>query len=131
MAHENGGHLYRKLGEKIDSLQTRAPWNETFFELLKTLYAEEEAEVVIKMPFGLASLETIEKATGFENAHLRKILDNLCTHGLVIDLFLQGEYRYMPAPMVVGIFELVMMRTGDGNEFETVWGALSPVHARG
>lgn len=113
MAHRNGEQVYRNLGAKIDALQTRTPWNEAFHELLKTLFTPEEAELVIKMPYGLATLDTIGKVTQYDRTKLQKLLDTLCSHGLVIDLWLQGEYRYMPAPMVVGIFELVMMRTGD------------------
>lgn len=114
MAHGNGEHMYRRLGHKIDSLQTRAPWNEAFCKLLKTLFTPEEAEVVIKMPYGLSTLDRIAQVTGYERTWLQKTLESLCSQGLVVDLWVQGEYRYMPAPLVIGIFELVMMRTGNG-----------------
>jgi len=113
MAHMTKEQVYRNLGEKIDGLQTRAPWNDAFCTLLKTLYTPEEADVVIKMPYGLASLDRIEKITQCERTQLRKILERLCLQGLVMDLWIQGEYRYMPSPLVVGIFEFVMMKTGD------------------
>ena len=48
--------IYTKLGQKIDSLQTRAPWSKAFYEILKELYSTEEADVVVKMPFGLSTL---------------------------------------------------------------------------
>ena len=114
MAHMNGEKVYRDLGEKIDSLQVRTPWNAAFREMLKTLYTSEEADVVAKMPYGLADLDAIEKITKYERTKLQKILESLCSQGLVLDLWIKDKYRYMPSPMVVGIFELVMMRTGDG-----------------
>ena len=113
MAHITGEGIYRDLGEKIDGLQMRIPWNDAFFDILKTLFTPEEAEVVVKMPYSLSTLDRVEKVTGYERAELQKMLQSLCSQGLVMDLWLQGEYRYMPSPMVVGIFELVMMRTGD------------------
>jgi len=113
VAHLNGDHAYRNLGEKIDSLQTRTPWNEAFCAMLKTVFDLEEADVIVKMPCGLATLDTIEMLTKYERTKLQKILESLCSQGLVIDLWIQGEYRYMPSPLIVGIFELVMMRTGD------------------
>jgi ferredoxin len=114
MAHMNGNKAYRDLGEKIDSLQTRTPWNDAFLAMLKTLYTPEEADVVAKMPYGLADLDEIVKITKYEKTKLQKILESLCSQGLVLDMWIKDQYRYMPSPLVVGIFEFVMMRTGDG-----------------
>jgi Pyruvate/2-oxoacid:ferredoxin oxidoreductase delta subunit len=108
-----GKDIYRKLGKKIDNLTMRAPWNETFHSILKELYSTDEADVIVKMPYGLSNLDRIEKVTEYERSRLRKILDGLCAKGLVMDLWMNGEYHYMPSPMVVGIFEFTMMRTGE------------------
>jgi len=110
-----GKDIYRKLGRKIDNLTMRAPWNETFHAILKELYSTDEADLIVKMPYGLANLNRIEKVTKYERSKLQKILDGLCAKGLVIDLWMNGEYHYMPSPMVVGIFEFTMMRTGESS----------------
>ena len=112
MGHLVGKDIYRKLGKKIDGLETRAPWNDKLHAILKTLYSEREADVVVKMPYGLSSFEQLEKATGYEKSELRRIIDGLTSKGLVMDLWLNGEYHYAPSPMVVGIFEFTMMRMG-------------------
>ncbi len=111
MGHMVGKDIYRKLGRKIDNLTMRAPWNETFHAILKELYSEEEAHVVVTMPYGLSKFNQIEKTTGYEHSKLQKILDTLSSKGLVIDLFMHGEYFYVPSPMIIGIFEFTMMRT--------------------
>lgn len=111
MAHLTGKDIYRKLGKKIDNLTMRAPWNETFHAILKELYSEEEADVVVKVPFGLSNLDQIEKTTKYERAKLQKILDSLSSKGLVMDLWMHGEYHYSPSPIIIGIFEFTMMRT--------------------
>ena len=111
MAHMAGKDVYRKLGKKIDNLTMRTPWNKTFHAILRELYSQEEADVVFKMPYGLANLDQIEKTTKYERSRLQRILDDLCSKGLVMDLWVHGEFRYMVAPLVIGIFEFTMMRT--------------------
>jgi Pyruvate/2-oxoacid:ferredoxin oxidoreductase delta subunit/predicted transcriptional regulator len=111
MGHLAGKELYRKLGKKIDNLTMRAPWNGTFYAILKELYSEEEAYVVVNMPYGLSKLDQIQKASKYERSKLQKILDDLASKGLVMDMWMQGEYYYTPSPMIIGIFEFTMMRT--------------------
>lgn len=113
MGHLVGKDLYRKLGKKIDNLTVRAPWNETFYAILKELYTEDEADVVVRMPYGMANLDRIEKTTKYERSKLQKILDDLCAKGLVMDIWINEEYYYTVSPLVIGIFEFTMMRTGE------------------
>jgi len=112
MGHLAGKDIYRELGRKIDGLTVRAPWNETLREILHELYSEEEADLVVRMPYGLSTIERLQQVTGYEPARLERLLDGLCTKSLVVDISLRGGYRYMPSPLVIGIFEFTMMRTG-------------------
>lgn len=114
MGHADGKEIFRKLGSKIDHLTMRAPWNEAFYELLKHLYSEKEADVVVKMPYGMSDFSRIAQVTKYESSELQKILEGLCSKGLVIDLWANDAYHYMPSPIVIGIFEFSMMRTGGG-----------------
>ncbi|GLI39171.1 4Fe-4S binding protein [Geobacter hydrogenophilus] len=112
MGHLVGKDIFRELGRKIDGMEMRAPWNERLHAILKELYTSEEADVVIKMPYGLSTFEQLEQATGYEKGKLLRLLEGLTEKGLVVDLWLQGSYHYTPAPLVVGIFEFTMMRMG-------------------
>ena len=112
MGHLVGKDIFRKLGRKIDGLGCRTPWNGKLHALLRELYSVEEADVVVKMPYGLSTLERLTKVTGYESKALSRFLDGLTAKGLVLDLWLQGTYHYAPSPMVVGIFEFTMMRMG-------------------
>ena len=107
--------VYRRLGGKIDNLTVKAPWNEKFHSILKELYTPEEADVVVKMPYTLSSVERIARVAKVEKAHLNSILERLCKKGLVMDMWNDqaGQYYYMPSPLVVGIFEFTMMRRGE------------------
>jgi NAD-dependent dihydropyrimidine dehydrogenase PreA subunit len=111
MGHMAGKDLYRKLGKKIDGLTARAPWNETFYNILKELYTPREAELIVKMPYGLANVDGIAKITGFEKDEAQKLLESLADKGLVIDIYTGEKYLYTISPMVIGIFEFTMMRT--------------------
>lgn len=106
--------LYQKLGEKIDNLYVRAPWNETWYSLLKELYTPEEADVVVKMPYTLSTIEQISRVTQIEKTRLQGILERLCAKGLIMDLWNEkrGHYFYMSYPIAIGIFEFTMMRSG-------------------
>ncbi|HSB31517.1 MAG TPA: hypothetical protein VLD55_07940, partial [Candidatus Sulfobium mesophilum] len=111
MGHSAGKDIYRRLGKKIDNLSFRAPWNETFRTLLKELFTPEEADLAVRMPFTLTPFESLKSITGYNETPLRNILDSLCMKGLVMDFWMSDSYHYMPSPLVIGIFELTMMRT--------------------
>ena len=111
MGHLVGKDVYRQLGEKIDGLTMRAPWNEALRAILKELYSEEDAELVVRMPYGLSPLRRLERVTGIPRAELQVRLDDLSARGLVMDLAVAGDTYYAVSPMVIGIFEFTMMRT--------------------
>jgi ferredoxin len=111
MGHRVGKDIYQELGNKIDTMMLRAPQKEIFYDILKELYSTEEADVVIRMPYGFSKLDRIAKTTGYEKNKLGNILDGLCAKGLVIDICVKGQYYYSPSPIVIGIFEFTMMRT--------------------
>jgi ferredoxin len=111
MAHGGGKEIYRELGRKIDALPARAPWNQALYEILKELYTPREAAVLVRMPCNLSSFEEVLRCTKGDPAQLRATLDGLCEKGLVFDIWVEDGYRYVPAPLVIGIFEMTMMRT--------------------
>jgi ferredoxin len=111
MGHLGENEVYQGLGRKIDSLQTKAPWNDAFYDILKELYTVEEADFITKMPFSLSDLDSIQKTTGISRIKTERLLDSLSSKGLVMDLFVKGQFHYMPSPVMVGIFEFTMMRT--------------------
>ena len=120
MGHAVGKDIYRELGEKIDNLSFRAPWNETFHALLRELYAPQEADLVIRMPFTLTSFDRLKSITGYDEVLLRNLLDRLCSKGLVMDLWLSDSFHYMPSPFVIGVFELTMMRAAPDRDWKKI-----------
>jgi Pyruvate/2-oxoacid:ferredoxin oxidoreductase delta subunit len=120
MGHITGKEIYRKLG---DNLPLRTPWSNALYEILKELYTPEEAQLVCIMPYGMSNLDRIARLSKLDKNVARNLLDVLCDKGLVIDAWIRDEYYYMPSPMVIGIFEFTMMRTG-GNLNSKKWARL-------
>jgi ferredoxin len=111
MGHMAGKDLYRRLGKKIDGLTARVPWNETLYAILKELYMPAEAELIVKMPYGLATLDKIQSIAKCDGAETARLLESLCEKGLVLDIWAGNEYYYTISPLIIGIFEFTMMRT--------------------
>jgi Pyruvate/2-oxoacid:ferredoxin oxidoreductase delta subunit len=111
MGHLAGKDLYRKLGKKIDGLSARAPWNETLYAILKELYTPEEAELIVRMPYGLSTIGQIAEMTHRSRKELEPLLERLSDKGLLLDIWIKDEYHYTISPLIIGIFEFTMMRT--------------------
>jgi ferredoxin len=120
MGHLSGKDIYRKLGRKIDGLTMRAPWNDALRSILEELYTADEADVVVRMPYVLSPFDRVQELTGVPAARLKYVLERLCEKGLVVDLHVNGGFHFMPSPLVVGIFEFTMMRTGVNAPLKTV-----------
>jgi hypothetical protein len=120
MVRTDESAIYRSLGKKIDNLTVRAPWNETFHSILKKLYTPEEAEVVVRMPYSLSTIDRIARITGVEKTRLHGILDKLSNKGLLLDLYNEndGLLYFMPSPLLIGLFEFTMMRKGNSKDKE-------------
>ncbi|MBU0970867.1 MAG: 4Fe-4S binding protein [Proteobacteria bacterium] len=112
MGHLGGKEVYKKLWKKLDNLPYRVNYTRTFHEILERLYTREEADVAVKMPYVLSPLDAVARATGYDPEPLKGILESMCGKGLVIDLWVQNQYHYLLSPLIVGIFEFTMMRTG-------------------
>jgi len=75
------------------------------------LYTSEEAELIVKMPYGLSSINQIMRCTHTDESRLKTVLEGLCEKGLVMDVWINEQYYYTVSPLIVGIFEFTMMRT--------------------
>ncbi|MCP5054870.1 MAG: 4Fe-4S dicluster domain-containing protein [bacterium] len=120
MGHIAGKDIYPDLGQKIDTLNVRTPWNDTFHAILKELYSEEEAKLVVQMPHGLTTIDELAIITKTGPTRLRNLLESACQKGLVLDLFVNNAYYYVPSPLVIGVFEFTMMRTGNNPDIKKI-----------
>lgn len=126
MGHITGKDVYRRLAGTLDSTPARTPDSPAFRRLLEELYSPEEAELVSRMPFRPSKLERVVRVVGMEQGRVERLLIGLCEKGLVMDLWDGADVTYMISPLVVGIFEFTMMRTGGKvtAEKQRVWARL-------
>jgi NAD-dependent dihydropyrimidine dehydrogenase PreA subunit len=123
MGHLGGKDIFNRVGNKIDSLHVRCTMNDDLKEITRALFTEDEAEVFVRLPYVFSTLERICKITGLPEKGLELILGRLSDKGLVVDIWVNERYHYMPSPMIIGIFEFTMMRTGKDSSPEK-WGPL-------
>lgn len=123
MGHQVGKDIYHRLGLTLDGFDVRAPWNQALAAILRELYSEDEAELVVRMPLAPASFKSVLRITKYPEPKLRRLLEGLCAKGLVMDLFIKGELRYMISPLMIGLYEFTMMRTGPDLDYKT-WAKL-------
>jgi hypothetical protein len=121
MGHLASKDIYHDLSKKIGGvgISLKAVKNEKFYKILKELYTEEEAAFVVKMPYGLSTLVDLVEKMSMDEVTIKKMLNDLCPKGLVMDL--AGQYS--PSPFVVGFFEFSLMRKGDSLPFDK-WASL-------
>ncbi len=112
MGHLVGKDIFRQLGKKSTAWRCATPWNAQLHAILKELYTAAEADLIVRMPSGPGLDQEVEKATGFRREELQRLLDGLTGKGLVMDLWVEEEFKYVPSPMVIGIFEFTMMQSG-------------------
>jgi len=123
MGHVVGKTVYQRLGKKIDGLTVRTPWNEHLHAILKELYTTEEADLIARMPYRPSGMDRICQMTGYKESQVKPLLESLCEKGLVMDLLMHNTCYYMASPLVIGIFEFTLMRTG-GNLNTKAWAKL-------
>ena len=110
MGHLTAKAPFRKLREKLDRLPIGAPGDGTIYEILETVFSREEAQLAARLPLRLTKLGTLSRLLDIPEATLGTRLNAMADKGLVMDVDLGGELRYMVSPTMVGFFEFTMMR---------------------
>ena len=110
MGHLAGKQTYKKLQERLDKMPVGAQGRKTIYEILKIIFTPEEAELASQMQFSPQSLSKIAKRLKMSPDSLRPRLEAMADRGMLVDMQLGGEMRYMLAPTMVGVFEFTMMR---------------------
>ena len=93
MGHVVAKDIYGALGDKIDNLQIRTPQNEAFYAMLRELYSPDEADLIVRMPFTLSTLDRIAKVSGSDRNEIEPVLEGSCERGLVVGLYLHKKHH--------------------------------------
>lgn len=106
--------ILKQLRERLHQNPVGLPEHPSVYEILSILFTEKEAEVGSKFPFGLVTIEELQKVTGVESGELDSILKGMMKKGLVINSAKNDQVRYLLSPGLTGFFEFTFMRTDGG-----------------
>ncbi len=110
MAHHTTQSGYARLSERLNRFPQGAPPATLLFKILKILMSEQEAGRMALLPI---KPFTAKKAAGIwklNEADSQKILDELASRALLVDIPVNGKTIYTMPPPMAGFFEFSMMR---------------------
>ncbi|MBI9103975.1 MAG: 4Fe-4S binding protein [Spirochaetales bacterium] len=112
MGHNTARNGYRKLEERLNKFPLGAPPSETLYKILNVMFSEEEAKLVALLPIKPFSAKVAAKAWKKSLEESKKILDELASRALLIDIDIDGSSTYAMPPPMAGFFEFSLMRVG-------------------
>ena len=110
MAHHLDRKAYSNLIQRLNRFPQGAPPSETLYQILATLFDEKEAELVSLLPIRPFKADKAAKAWSMDVKSARKILDELASRAILVDIEKNGDYLYCLPPPMAGFFEFSMMR---------------------
>ncbi|MDF2612731.1 MAG: 4Fe-4S dicluster protein [Clostridia bacterium] len=111
MSHIVGKEAYKSLEERLNKFPQGAPPSETLYQILSLLFTEQEAKMAAKLPVRPFTLRKAAKTWNMSEYNTLKLLESLCSKGVLLDMETQGKTTYFLPPPMVGFFEFSLMRT--------------------
>ena len=97
--------ILKQLRKRLHQNPIGLPEHPSVYEILAILFTDKEAEVGSKFPFGVVTIEELQRVTGMNKDELEEILKGMMKKGLVITSKKDHEVRYILSMSMVGFFE--------------------------
>ncbi|MBI5954055.1 MAG: 4Fe-4S binding protein [Chloroflexi bacterium] len=110
MAHKTLHSGYTKLVERLNRFPQGAPTSDTLYKILKILFSEREAQLVSLLPIKPFTAEKASQVWKMDLTETRKVLDELSSRAILVDVEWDGKTTYTLPPPMAGFFEFSMMR---------------------
>ena len=110
MAHHAVKSGYVELVDRLNRFPQGAPPSELLFKILEMLYSEKEAKLVSLLPIRPFTAEKASQVWGKDPSTSQKILDELCSRAILMDMEENGRRVYCLPPPMAGFFEFSLMR---------------------
>jgi len=111
MAHVTLKSGYTELVDRLNRFPQGAPPSETLYKILSVLFSEREAQVVAQLPIKPFTAAKASKILKLDLTEARKVLDELASRAILVDVEQEGQTTYILPPPMAGFFEFSMMRT--------------------
>jgi electron transport complex protein RnfB len=129
--------VYEALQEKLNTHPLGAPKREEFLEILRLLFAPEEAELALHLPFAPQRVDEIAAALGRPEEEVAGLCEQMADKTLLYAYEAQGKQLYMLLPTAPGLFEFPFMKNATspgslpGIDFERLARLWWQYHAHG
>lgn len=107
----NSEREYLLLQQRLDRNLTGAPFSPVFIDILKLLFSPQEAQIASQIPLRPTLQRDLARKLNMPLAELNERVAIMAERGLVFDFEHHGESYIVLAPVVIGFFEFVFMRT--------------------
>ena len=110
MSHTTLRSGYTELVARLNRFPQGAPPSEALYKILQILFSEQEARLVGLLPIKPFTAQQASCAWKMDLTEARKVLDNLASRAILVDVEQNGETVYILPPPMAGFFEFSMMR---------------------
>ncbi|MFC1813317.1 4Fe-4S dicluster domain-containing protein [Thermodesulfobacteriota bacterium] len=110
MAHHAAKIGYVQLVDRLNRFPQGATPSELLFKILEMLFSEEEARLVSLLPMKLFTADKAARMWRMDRVSARKVLDELCSRAILLDIEENGRQVYCLPPPMAGFFEFSLMR---------------------
>ena len=110
MGHHTVKESYRHLVERLNRFPQGAPPSQVLYRILAMLFSEREAELVAQLPIRPFSARRAARNWRLPLDEARKVLDELASRAILIDIEQDGDMLYVLPPPMAGFFEFSLMR---------------------
>jgi len=107
----NSEREYVLLQRRLDKNLTGAPFSPVFIEILKLLFSPAEANLARQIPLRPTRLQDLARRLRLPLEDLHERISIMAERGLVFDFEHKEQSYAVLAPVVIGFFEFVFMRT--------------------
>jgi len=110
MAHLTARTGYQHLVGRLNQCPQGAPPSELLYRILGLLMSEREAGLLAQLPIRPFTPDRAARAWRLSMAETRRVLDELASRAILLDLEHDGQPRYVLPPPMAGFFEFSLMR---------------------
>ncbi len=110
MAHHTGKSSYTRLVDRLNRFPQGAPPSKLLDKILSMQFSEKEAHLVSLIPIKPFTADKAAKIWKMSLTKARKVLDQLASRAILVDIDHNGTTQYALPPPMAGFFEFSMMR---------------------
>jgi ferredoxin len=110
MSHTTLKSGYTELVDRLNRFPQGAPSSDSLHQILQILFSEREAGLVALLPIKPFTAEKASQVWKMNLTEARKVLDELSSRAILLDMEQHGQTTYVLPPPMAGFFEFSLMR---------------------